>query len=121
MITIIDETVMLRYLLQDDARQARRARNLIEERQSYTYPEFITRVAVTLRDVYEVPRGEIAEALETLLGDVMVAEEDVVRLACKLFGDTLLDFTDCMMVARSTLRGHKVLSFDKPIVQKMLH
>lgn len=72
--TIIDETVILRYLLDDDEVLSPRAAKVIATRTARVYPEIITRVVVTLRDVYKVPRVEIAAAMKRLLDDVMVDE-----------------------------------------------
>lgn len=72
--TIIDETVILRYLLDDDEVLSPRAAKVIATRTARVYPEIITRVVVTLRDVYKVPRAEIATAMRRLLDDVMVDE-----------------------------------------------
>lgn len=76
--TIIDETVILRYLLDDDEVLSPRAAKVIATRTARVYPEIITRVVVTLRDVYKVPRVEIAAAMKRLLDDVMVDEPTVV-------------------------------------------
>lgn len=78
--TIIDETVILRYLLDDDEVLSPRAAKVIATRTARVYPEIITRVVVTLRDVYKVPRVEIAAAMKRLLDDVMVDEPTVVPL-----------------------------------------
>ena len=86
--TIIDETVILRYLLDDDEVLSPRAAKVIATRTARVYPEIITRVVVTLRHVYKVPRVEIATAMRRLLDDVMVDEPTVVALAIKLFGKT---------------------------------
>ena len=99
--TIIDETVILRYLLNDDEVLSPRAAKVIATRTARVYPEIITRVAVTRRDVYKVPRVEIATAMTKLLDDVMVAEPTVIALAIKLFGKTPMDFTDCLLAART--------------------
>lgn len=88
--TIIDETVILRYLLDDDEVLSPRAAKVIATRTARVYPEIITRVVVTLRDVYKVPRVEIAAALKRLLDDVMVDEPTVVALAVKLFGKPII-------------------------------
>ena len=79
--TIIDETVILRYLLNDDEVLSPRAAKVIATRTARVYPEIITRVVVTLRDVYKVPRVEIATAMTKLLDDVMVDEPTVIALA----------------------------------------
>lgn len=118
--TIIDETVILRYLLNDDEVLSPRAAKVIATRTARVYPEIITRVVVTLRDVYKVPRVEIAAAMKKLLDDVMVDEPTVVALAIKLFGKTHMDFTDCLLAARTAIYNDDVVSFGKPIIQGMI-
>lgn len=117
--TIIDETVILRYLLDDEVLSPRAAK-VIATRTARVYPEIITRVVVTLRDVYKVPHVEIAAALKRLLDDVMVDEPTVVALAVKLFGKTHMDFTDCLLAARTAIYNDDVVSFGKPIIQGMI-
>lgn len=117
--TIIDETVILRYLLDDEVLSPRAAK-VIATRTARVYPEIITRVVVTLRDVYKVPRVEIAAAMKKLLDDVMVDEPTVVALAIKLFGKTHMDFTDCLLAARTAIYNDDVVSFGKPIIQGMI-
>lgn len=117
--TIIDETVILRYLLDDEVLSPRAAK-VIATRTARVYPEIITRVVVTLRDVYKVPRVEIDAALKRLLNDVMVDEPTVVALAVKLFGKTHMDFTDCLLAARTAIYNDDVVSFGKPIIQGMI-
>lgn len=109
--TIIDETVILRYLLDDDEVLSPRAAKVIATRTARVYPEIITRVVVTLRDVYKVPRVEITAATKRLLDDVMVDEPTVVALAVKLFGKTHMDFTDCLLAARTAIYNDDVVSF----------
>jgi len=106
--TIIDETVILRYLLDDDEVLSPRAAKVIATRTARVYPEIITRVVVTLRDVYKVPRVEITAAMKRLLDDVM------------LFGKTHMDFTDCLLAARTAIYNDDVVSFGKPIIQGMI-
>lgn len=117
--TIIDETVILRYLLDDEVLSPRAAK-VIATRTARVYPEIITRVVVTLRDVYKVPRVEIAAAMKRLLDDIMVDEPTVVALAVKLFGKTHMDFTDCLLAARTAIYNDDVVSFGKPIIQGMI-
>lgn len=120
MITIVDESVILRYLLNDDKRKAKQAAELIAGGQVYSYPEIFARVAVTLRDVYGVPRSLVSEALLNLLEDIRVGEEDIVRYATRLFGTSKLDYIDCLLIARNHLYSHQVVSFDKPLLKNMM-
>ena len=120
MITIVDETIILRYLLNDEKRQSAEAARIIGQGDAYTYPEIIARVVVVLRDVYHVPRSLIGRSISLLLDDIAVAEEETVRLAARAFGTTLFDVTDCMIVARNMLHGYRVRSFDKPMMKKVV-
>ena len=106
--TIIDETVILRYLLDDDEVLSPRAAKVIATRTARVYPEIITRVVVTLRDVYKVPRVEISAAMKRLLDDVMVDEPTVVTFAISL------------LAARTAIYNDDVVSFGKPVIQGMI-
>lgn len=117
---LIDETVILRYLLNDHKTNSREAADVIASGEAYTYPEIFARVAVSLRDVYRVPRSQIAYTLIELLDDIYVVEEDIVRYASRLFGSSMLDYVDCLLVARNALTGAQVMSFDKPLMKRML-
>ncbi|HIY84163.1 MAG TPA: type II toxin-antitoxin system VapC family toxin [Candidatus Rubneribacter avistercoris] len=117
---LIDETVILRYLLEDDKRLFKEASTVIAAGEAYTYPEIFARVAVTLRDVYRVPRSQIGHTLVELLEDVYVVEEDIVRYASRLFGSSMLDYIDCLLVARNALHGDQIMSFDKPLMKRNL-
>lgn len=120
MATILDETAILRYLLNDNAREARQVSDVIASGDAYVHPEMITRAAVVLRDVYHVPRTMVARVLEWMLDEVNAAERAEIKHAIRLFGSTPMDFTDCMLVARNVISGHSVLSFDKAIVKRAL-
>ena len=118
--TIIDETVLLRYLLDDDRKLSPKAAQIIATRTARVYPEILTRTIVTLRDVYHVPRTDIATAMTALLDDVMVDEPTVVAFAIKLFGRTRMDFTDCLLSARTAIYNDDIMSFGKPVIEGMM-
>lgn len=120
MATIVDETVLLRYLLDDDPVLSARAADTLAKRNVHVYPETVTRTIVTLRDVYGVPREQIAEAMTRLLDDVLVDEPTVTALAVRLFGKTHMDFTDCLLSARTAIYGDDVMSFGKPLMEHMM-
>lgn len=118
--TLIDETVILRYLLDDDKKQSPEAARVIATGEAYTYPEIFARVAVTLRDVYRVPRSQIGFTLVRLMDDISVPDEDIVRYASRLFGESMLDYVDCLLVAHNALRDEEVFTFDKPLLRRRI-
>ncbi|WP_165053834.1 MULTISPECIES: PIN domain-containing protein [unclassified Adlercreutzia] len=113
-VTIIDETVLLRYLLDDDAAKSARARSLVLGGNVRVYPETIVRTVCVLTEVYGVPRSLVGNVVELLLDDVSVEDEASVRLAARLFGSGKLDFDACLASARSTLHGYQTYSFARP-------
>jgi predicted nucleic-acid-binding protein len=117
---LIDETVILRYLLDDNKSQSREAAEAIATGEAYTYPEIFARVAISLRDVYRVPRSQIGYTLVQLMDDIYVVDEDIVRYASRLFGSSMLDYVDCLLIARNALDGAKIMSFDKPLMKRNL-
>jgi predicted nucleic-acid-binding protein len=118
---LIDETVIMRYLIKDHKRYFKEASDAIATGNAFTYPEIFARVAVSLRDVYRVPRSQIAYVLLQLMDDIYVVDEEAVRYATRLFGSSMLDYVDCLMVARNALNSDvKVVSFDKPLLERTL-
>ena len=118
--TILDETAILRYVLKDHTRQAQQVADVIATGDAYVYPETVTRAAVVLRDLYHAPRSMIARVLDWMLDEVNAAEKNEIRLALRYFGSSATDFTDCMALARNTLLGYSVLSFDKSLMKRAL-
>jgi hypothetical protein len=118
--TIIDESVLLRYLLNDDKVNSRKARSIIASGNARTYPEYLARCAITLRDVYRVPRSMIGTVLLSVLSEINVSEPKIVEYAIRLFASSALDFSDCMTLARNAIAGNPILSFNRPIMKKSL-
>lgn len=117
---IVDESVILRYLLADDQHGYRRASEAVASGEACTYPEVFARVAVVLRDVYGVPRSQIGYALTALMDDIHVIEAPIVEYASRLFGSSMLDYVDCLLIARNALMHQRVMTFDKPLLSRML-
>ncbi|MDO4289719.1 MAG: type II toxin-antitoxin system RelB/DinJ family antitoxin [Eggerthellaceae bacterium] len=110
-VTIVDETVLLRYLLVDEPAKADRAHRLIVGGNVRTYPENVARAVDALEGDYRVPRSMIGNVVALLLDDLTCEDETVVRIAARLFGSGKHDFNTCLMQARNTLHGCQTLSF----------
>ena len=112
---LIDESIILRYLLADNKRGYHRACEAIATGEAYTYPEIYARVAIILRDVYGVPRSQIGYALVTLMNDITLIEAPIVEYATRLF-----DYVDCLLIARNAVMKQNVMTYDKPLLSRML-
>lgn len=96
----LDTNVLVRYIMQDDAKQARRAAALIES-LTPERPGFISVVALVelvwvLESVYTLTRAQIAQALQTLLSiEVWTIERAIaVSSALRGYANGKVDFAD---------------------------
>lgn len=68
------------------------AKKIIED-GAFTLPEVLAEVVFVLKGVYKVERTEIAK--------------------------TLIDFLDCVLIARHRILGDEVVSFDKKLNKRL--
>lgn len=101
--TGLDTNVLVRYVMQDDARQSARATRLIES-FSADEPGFVPLVAVlelawVLAGSYGLGRAQVATALEGLLRskELVVDRADLVAQALGRFRDAGADFADALI------------------------
>ena len=114
MLVLVDASVILRYLLGDHEEMAEEARSVILA-GAETVPAVLAEVVYVPDGVYGVPRVEIAAALLDLLDDVLVEPAGEMRTAVRTYGETSLDFVDCMLVAACAESGRRVLTFDRKL------
>lgn len=117
--TGLDANVLVRYVMQDDARQSARATRLIE---SFTgeEPGFVPVVAVlelawVLSGGYGLGRAQVAAALESLLRskELVVDRADLVSQALSRFRDAGADFADGLIERIAVAAGCPVtMTFD---------
>jgi predicted nucleic-acid-binding protein len=107
----LDTNVLLRYLVQDDARQADRAEKFLATACSVDDPAFINRVVLcepvwVLESGYRYPRPRVASALETILRTRQFVVEDAqeawASLAVYREGS---DFSDALIAALNLRQG----------------
>lgn len=115
----LDTNVLVRYIMQDDAKQAAKATMLIES-LSATAPGFIPLVSVVelvwvLSSCYDLSRAQVAQALEAILRSkqlVVDQAEHVVR-ALRVFSAGNADFADCLIERMAASAGcARTMTFD---------
>ena len=111
---LIDANVILRYLLNDDETMSRQAWEAVGN-GAYTTVEVLAEVVYVLKGVYRSQREEIRDWLTALLDEIMLENKQSVVYALKVYGETSLDFVDCLLIAYNRILGRKVLTFDKKL------
>lgn len=107
----LDTNVLVRYIMQDDAKQAAKATQLVES-LSVEMPGYITLVSVVelvwvLSSSYELTRAQVAQALEAILRSkqlVVDQAEHVVR-ALRAYSGGNADFADCLIERTAAAAG----------------
>ena len=117
----LDTNVLVRYLTQDDPKQAALANHLIDETLTAEQPGFVSTVALVelvwvLEGGYQCDRSRVTEVLERLLRSktIVVEQAEVAWQSARIFASTKADFADCV-IART---GHanacdRTLTFDR--------
>ena len=105
---LVDTNYLLRYILRDDEAMYQKACRTIAEGTA-TRLESIPEVIYVLTGFYGVARKEASSAVAKLLQDVDVPEKETVLDALKLYGESRLDYLDCIYIAVSKRDGERGL------------
>lgn len=120
----LDTNVLVRYIMQDDVKQAKLASELMEA-LTVDEPGFIPIVAVielvwVLSSSFELVRSQVVQALEVLLQtkEVQVENAEVVWRAVRLYRASTADFADCLIERSAAAAGCvRTMSFDRGAVK----
>ncbi len=115
----LDTNVLVRYIMQDDAKQAAKATKLIEGLTAQE-PGFITLVSVVelvwvLSSAYLLDRDQIVQALDVILRSkqLVVDQAGHVLRALRAFGAGRADFADFLIERTAVAAGcAKTMTFD---------
>jgi len=122
--TGLDTNVLVRYIMQDDAKQSPLANRLIESlsSESLGFVALVSVVELTwvLSSAYDLGRGQLIEALEGLLRtkEIVVERADTVWKALRSFQGGTGDFADCLIERSAAAAGcTRTMSFDRGAVK----
>ncbi len=116
----LDTNVLVRYIMQDDAKQSALANKLIEG-LTESSPGYISLVAIVelvwvLESAYDLTRQQVTSALRNLLS-VNVFKVDrvaVVASALRTYAEGTADVADCLIERSSALAGCRcTMTFDR--------
>jgi len=100
----LDTNVLVRYIAQDDRRQAAKATRVIEEECSETRPGFVTAIVLAelvwvLDCSYGSAKAEIVAVLQRILRtkQLVVQDAETIWKAVRSFEASKADFADCLI------------------------
>ena len=116
----LDTNVLVRYIMQDDARQSALAARLVES-LSVESPGFVPLVSVVelawvLSSAYALDRGQVVQAVESLLRtkEIAVERAEIVWKALRVFQSANADFADCLIERSAAVAGcARTMTFDR--------
>jgi predicted nucleic-acid-binding protein len=115
----VDTNVLVRHLTGDPPALAKRATALLRDGSELFLADLIVAETVyVLESFYEVPRGQIATTIRSLLAfdSISVVDRDVLLRAVEVYEIDRLDFAEAYLVACAESTGiGRVASFDRSI------
>jgi len=111
----VDTNYIIRYLINDDAEMATKATEVLMNEHVFIANEVLAEVVYVLLGVYGIARKDIANELVKLIRfkNISVSDQITIEKAFRLFGETKLDFVDCLLCAYS--QKDSILTFDKKL------
>lgn len=124
----LDTNVIVRYLVQDDPKQAAVATQLFEDRLSAGNPGFISVVTLcevvwVLKRGYKRPKEELCSVLRALLEaeELDIEDRDLVWRALARFRQGKADFSDYLIGERAKSAGAETtMTFDETAAESDL-
>ena len=116
----IDTNLIIRYLVDDDAGQAARARRLIDNNDVFVCTTVLLETEWVLRSRYALQKPEIMATISALLDATELRFEDEAAIEETLFTwkDTSAEFGDCLIGAHNRRLGCRATAtFDAKAIQ----
>lgn len=118
--TGLDTNVLVRYIMQDDAKQAASATQLVEsltpEAPGFVPLTVVVELAWVMLYCFELQRSQLVEALEAILRtkELVVERAEIVWKALRLFSSSSADFADCLIERSAASAGcQQTMTFDR--------
>ncbi|MFC1591053.1 PIN domain-containing protein [Thermodesulfobacteriota bacterium] len=117
-----DTNVILRYLLQDDGNQYKKAFGLFEEirqgnRNAVILESVLVECVYVLLKFYSVPRNDICTQLQGILHykGIVNQDRDALVEALKIFAETKFDIVDTILFTKAKHYDMEAFSFDRDL------
>ncbi len=108
---VLDSGVILRYLLADDEKLHKKAKEIIEKESCLVLPEILAEVVVSLEVLYKVPREDLSAVLVEFLNFDNIHIPDKYIRALFLYGQKEISFLEAILCVYG--KDRKVFTFSK--------
>ena len=116
----LDTNVLVRYIMQDDAKQSPKATEIIEALDGVENSGYVTLVSIVelvwvLGTSYELTRAQVAQVLDSLIRakQLKIESADQMIRALRVFKIGMSDFADCLIERSANSAGcEKTITFD---------
>ncbi|MCL2411084.1 MAG: PIN domain-containing protein [Treponema sp.] len=117
----VDANVILRYILDDHTEFSPRAKKIIGENTVETPIEVLCEVVFVLKRIYKITRKEIADTLLDFYKNTnsILPHHEAVIKGIEYFGESNLDFVDCILAGYNELESISIHTFDMKL-EKLL-
>ena len=116
----LDTNVLVRYIMQDDAKQSALANRFIDsltaESPGYVALVSVVEIAWVLSSAYNLDRAQLVQAFEGLLRtkELVIENAETVWKAVRSFQSSNADFADCLIERAAAVAGcEKTMTFDR--------
>ncbi|MBQ3923409.1 MAG: PIN domain-containing protein [Spirochaetales bacterium] len=114
-----DANIFIRFIVNDNEIMADYAENLLLTESVFILHEVLAEMVFVLNKVYHIERAEISEQLSDLLQFMETSDKNVMLCALKFYGETKLDFVDCVLWAYNNQKNIEIVTFDKKLKNKL--
>ena len=111
----VDANILLRFILKDNEEMAKKAETAIIESEVYVLPEVFAEVVYVLNSVYNTERNVISNYMLNLLNFVETDDSAIMTASFMYYGETTLDFVDCVLAAYNLILNKEIWTFDKKL------
>lgn len=124
----IDTNVLVRYIIQDDEQQAKKANQFIETQLTKESPGIISKIVLceltwVLSTAYAYPKIQIVEVIQQILitQEFLIEDSENAFKALQRYKNQSAGFADCLVAQTHKAMGAEyTVSFDKKALQSKL-
>lgn len=115
---LIDSTILLRYILDDDEDMALTAEHIIDG-GAWTTPSVLADAVYAMEKACGFTRDDISAALNKIYIKVDTRPRNIVLRAIEEYESTNLGFVDCLMIAYALEGGQRFFTFDATVKRRL--